>query len=149
MPASLHPYLIFDGTAREVFDAYGKALGGTPVYTTFGEAGAVPADHPQKERIMHGALEVTDLIKLYVSDALEGMGDGPIVIGNTFSLALMGDDEERLREAFTNLSEGGTVRMPLQEQMWGDVYGQLVDRFGIEWQVNISSADGDDPDPVD
>ena len=32
---------------------------------------------------------------------------------------------------------GGTVIMPLEKQMWGDEYGQLVDKFGISWMVNI------------
>lgn len=31
-----------------------------------------------------------------------------------------------------------TALIPLQKQMWGDEYGQLVDRFGIIWHVNIA-----------
>jgi PhnB protein len=30
--------------------------------------------------------------------------------------------------------------MPLEKQMWGDEYGQLTDRFGVEWMVNISGS---------
>ena len=30
--------------------------------------------------------------------------------------------------------------MPLERQMWGDDYGQLVDKFGILWHVNIAGA---------
>lgn len=30
--------------------------------------------------------------------------------------------------------------MPLEKQMWGDVYGQLVDQFGIVWHCNIADA---------
>jgi PhnB protein len=32
--------------------------------------------------------------------------------------------------------------MPLEKQMWGDEYGQLVDRFGVPWMVNIGPAEG-------
>ena len=37
---------------------------------------------------------------------------------------------------------GGEITMPLEKQMWGDVYGAFTDRFGIVWQVNISGAEG-------
>ena len=28
--------------------------------------------------------------------------------------------------------------MPLEKQMWGDFYGHLTDKFGIDWMVNIA-----------
>ncbi|MGP9695335.1 VOC family protein [Brachybacterium sp. AOP25-B2-12] len=147
MPAGLHPYLNFDGSTREALEFYGAALGGTPSFSTYGEFGALPADHPDAGRVMHGALEVTDLIKVYSADILEGMSPGPFIVGTNVSLALMGDDEELLRGAFEKLAEGGEIGMPLQKQVWGDVYGQVRDRFGIEWQVNISTPAGEDDGP--
>ena len=62
--------------------------------------------------------------------------------GTNVTLSLMGDDEAVLRSAYETLSVGGTIQMPLEKQMWGDVYGAFTDRFGIEWQVNISGAEG-------
>ena len=41
---------------------------------------------------------------------------------------------------FTKLSEGGTVTMPLEKQMWGDTFGMVLDRFGISWMVNIAAS---------
>lgn len=136
MPAALHPYLNFDGNAREAFEFYGRALGATPQFATFGEFQAVPDGDPAADKIMHGALEVTDLIRLYASDVIEGMG--AYVPGTNVTLSLMGDDEPVLRSAFEKLTEGGAITMPLEKQMWGDVYGAFTDRFGIVWQVNIS-----------
>lgn len=140
MPAALHPYLNFDGNAREAFEFYGQALGATPQFATFGEFGAVPEGDPNSGKIMHGSLEVTDLIRLYVSDVVEGMTPEGFVQGNNVTLALMGDDEAVQRSAFEKLSEGGTITMPLEKQVWGDEYGAFTDRFGIHWQVNISGA---------
>lgn len=142
MPAALHPYLNFDGNAREAFEFYGQALGATPQFATFGEFDAVPDGDPSAEKIMHGSLEVTDLIKIYVSDVIEGMSPEGFTPGNNVTLSLMGDDDTFLRSAYEKLSEGGTVQMPLEKQMWGDVYGSFTDRFGIVWQVNISGAEG-------
>ena len=139
MPAALHPYLNFPGNAREAFEFYGACLGAIPQFATFGEFHAVPEGDPNAEKIMHGSLEVTDLIRLYVSDNLEGMSPETFAAGNNVTLSLMGDDEPVIRSAFERLSEGADVRMPLEKQMWGDTYGQLVDRFGIHWQFNISA----------
>ena len=140
MPAALPPDRNFDGNAREAFEFYGEALGATPRFATFGEFQAVPEGHPASDRIMHGSLEVTDLIRLYVSDVIEGMA--PYVPGTNVTLSLMGDDEAVLRSAYEKLSVGGEITMPLEKQMWGDVYGSFTDRFGIVWQVNISGAEG-------
>jgi PhnB protein len=30
--------------------------------------------------------------------------------------------------------------MPLADQFWGDYYGHLTDRFGIQWMVNYHGA---------
>ncbi|MBU6207485.1 MAG: glyoxalase/bleomycin resistance/extradiol dioxygenase family protein [Alphaproteobacteria bacterium] len=30
---------------------------------------------------------------------------------------------------------GATVRMPLQDQFWGDRYGQVKDPFGFHWSI--------------
>lgn len=142
MPAALHPYLNFAGNSREVFEFYGQALGAVPQFATFGEFQAVPAGDPNADKIMHGSLEVSELIRLYVSDVIEGMSPEGFVEGNNVTLSLMGDDETLLRSAFEKLSVGGEITMPLEKQMWGDVYGAFTDRFGIVWQVNISDGEG-------
>ena len=30
--------------------------------------------------------------------------------------------------------------MPYEQAFWGDVFGALVDQFGIHWMVNYSDA---------
>lgn len=31
--------------------------------------------------------------------------------------------------------------MPMEQQMWGDVYGDLTDTSGINWGVNVGSSE--------
>ena len=45
-----------------------------------------------------------------------------------------------LRRWFDALADGGTVTMPLETQMWGDVFGMCTDRFGVDWMVNITGV---------
>jgi PhnB protein len=43
----------------------------------------------------------------------------------------------RTASYWERLSEGGTVTVPLEKQVWGDEFGMCADRFGIAWMVNI------------
>jgi PhnB protein len=86
---------------------------------------------------MHGLLETDDGLSLMAADTPPGMTRTP---GNTITVSLSGDDADQLRARFAGLAEGGTVGTPLEKQMWGDEFGQLTDRFGIGWLVNISGT---------
>jgi len=56
------------------------------------------------------------------------------------SISLSGDDSDALRGYWEKLSEGAQVTMPLEKQMWGDEFGMLTDRFGMQWMVNIAGG---------
>jgi uncharacterized glyoxalase superfamily protein PhnB len=58
------------------------------------------------------------------------------------ALSLIGEDEDHLRTVFDRLADGGSVKDPLALQFWGDIFGTVVDRFGISWQVNVGTARG-------
>jgi len=132
--AELSPYLSFRGDARAALEFYQDVFGGTLDLTTFGEYGVpdAPAD-----QIMHGQLTMPSGQNLMASDVSAGMdysGEGRRV-----TLMLHGEDEAELRGHWDRLSDGGTVEVPLEKQMWGDVYGQCTDRFGIVWMMNIAA----------
>lgn len=40
------------------------------------------------------------------------------------------------------LSKGGAVTMPMDKAPWGDTFGMLTDKFGVNWMVNITGAQG-------
>jgi PhnB protein len=31
------------------------------------------------------------------------------------------------------------VKAPMEKMFWGDTFGALIDKFGIGWQVNVTS----------
>jgi PhnB protein len=45
-------------------------------------------------------------------------------------------DRQQTTELFQRLSVGGTITTPLGIQPWGDFYGKLTDRFGVQWMLN-------------
>ncbi|MBV1940091.1 VOC family protein [Streptomyces sp. NPDC060006] len=137
MASRLNPYISFDGDARQAMEFYEEVFGGTLALNTFGESGAPGG--PEADKIMHGMLETPSGFTLMCADTPPGMDHTP---GTNFSVSLSGDDDAELRGYWEKLSAGGTVVVPLDKQMWGDVFGMCTDRFGIPWMVNISEAQG-------
>ena len=137
MASRLNPYINFDGDARQAMEFYKEVFGGTLALNTFGEFGQ--AGTPEADKIMHGMLETPSGFTLMGADMPPGMEHSP---GNNFSVSLSGDDEAELRGYWEKLSAGGSVSVPLEKQMWGDVFGMCTDRFGIPWMVNISRPEG-------
>jgi PhnB protein len=129
----LNPYLSFTDNARQAMEFYQGVFGGTLTFNTFGEYGA--PDAPEANNIMHGQLETDSGYTLMGADTPPGMEYNP---GTNITVSLSGDDADELRGYWAKLSDGGTVSVPLEKQMWGDEFGQCVDRFGIGWLVNIA-----------
>jgi PhnB protein len=133
MASRLNPYISFDGNAREALEFYNEIFSGTLTLSTYGEAGQ--PDAPEADKIMHGAIETDSGLNLMAADSPPGM---EVSHGDNIQVCLSGDDADELRGYWEKLSEGGTVAVPLEKQMWGDEFGACVDRFGINWMVNIT-----------
>jgi PhnB protein len=136
MASRLNPYISFDGNAREALEFYKDAFGGTLSMNTFAEFGQ--ADEPFADKIMHGQLETSSGFTLMGADTPPGTEYNP---GDNVAVSLSGEDEAELRGYWDKLSAGGTVTVPLEKQMWGDLFGMCVDRFGIGWLVNIGQGE--------
>lgn len=130
MASRLNPYLNFQSAAREAMEFYRDVFGGELQVMTFGDMGGEPADG-----VMHARLETPAGFTLMASDAPPGEQVQP---GGAVHISLSGDDTEALTGWFRALAEGGAVVDDLKQQVWGDTFGMLVDRFGTGWLVNIT-----------
>jgi len=128
---SLDPYIFFKGNCREAMEFYKSIFGGELSLQTYKEVGMGDGDNADK--LMHAALQGGDAT-LYGSDTEKASDQAAKV-----SLCLGGDDEAKLTKIFEGLSEGADVRQPLKKEFWGDTFGSLVDRYGVEWMVNIAA----------
>lgn len=135
MASRLNPYIQFDGTAREALEFYKGVFGGELTLSTFGDFGDKEA--PGADKIMHGQLETDAGYTVMAADTPPGMPYSP---GTNITVSLSGDDAEQLRGYWAQLTDGGSVDVPLEKQMWGDEFGQGTDKFGIAWLVNITGA---------
>lgn len=102
---------------------------------TFGESN-MARNEKGKERIIHASLQ-NDTLSFMASDSHP---DQTVQFGDNIHMSIVGSDEVQLRGYFEKLSEGGKIDMPLAKQFWGDTFGQLTDKFGIHWMVNIASG---------
>ena len=134
MTSRLNPYISFKDNARQALEFYRTVFGGSLSVMTFGEMGM--PDAPEADRIMHGMLETDGGYTLMAADTPPGMEHNP---GNNVAV-ISGDDGDELRGYWEQLSNGGTVSVPLEKQMWGDEFGMCVDQFGIAWMVNIGQT---------
>jgi PhnB protein len=132
MASQLNPYLTFDGNAREAMEFYRSVFGGELRINTFGEFGET--DPGLADKVMHASLTTDKGYHLMASDIAPGMPHHP---GSTITCSLSGDPGEGLEEVWEKLSDGGTVTMPFEKQMWGDLFGMCTDRFGVPWMVDV------------
>lgn len=133
MTSRLNPYLAFGDTARAAMEFYQSVLGGELALNTYASMGQ--GDGPQADLIMHSQLETPLGFTLMASDMTEERGGATA----NSAISLSGDDADELRGYFAGLADGGQVQVPLAPQMWGDEFGMVTDRFGIQWMVNISA----------
>lgn len=143
MTVKLHSYLHFNGNAREALDFYQSVFGGEVQADTFaGFAERAPGsgmmyDPAEGDKIMHASLMGSGDIELMLSDVPTSM---PAVSkGDTITLTLNGDDEATIKGYWDKLADGGQVSVPLNKAPWGDSFGMLTDKFGVDWMVNITS----------
>lgn len=129
----LSPYLIFDGDCETAFKRYEKVFDGKIVILM--RNADMPPGTPfppgAEKRIMHVRLKIGDRT-LMGSDALPGNFKKQ----QGFSVSLQTGSPTEADRMFSELSEGGTVTMPIAETFWAKRFGMLTDKFGIHWIVN-------------
>lgn len=136
MPSILNPYLNFRGTAREAMDFYQSVFGGEVQRSTFADY-QMAQDPADNDLVMHSQLTSPGGFTLMAADVPAHMEFNP---GSAVSISLSGDDEAELTGYWQKLVEGGTVIEPLSKAPWGDSFGMAIDRFGVQWLVNIAGS---------
>jgi PhnB protein len=136
MPSILNPYLNFRTQAREAMDFYQSVFGGEVQRSTFADY-QMAQDPADADLIMHSQLTSPSGFTLMAADVPEHM---ELKQGSAISISLSGSDEAELSGWWDRLMDGGTVIEPLSKAPWGDSFGMGIDRFGVQWLVNIAGS---------
>lgn len=140
MSLSFTPYLMFRGQARDAMEFYQSIFGGDLNVLTFEQGGMTEGVDPAQ--VMHSQLDGT--VRIMGADVPESM---ELSTGSRISLCFAGDEAglETGREYFAKLGAGGAVNMPLDKAPWGDYYGDLTDKYGINWMFDFGSGSSEQP----
>ena len=141
--ASVNIYLNFDGNCEEAFNFYKSVFGGEFPY--LGRFKDMPPQEDGKgmegidgNRIMHVSLPISKETMLMGSDT-GGEWASNFKQGNNFSISVNADSKEEADRIFNALASGGQVTMPMNNTFWGDYFGMLTDKFGINWMMSYSA----------
>ena len=137
--AQIHLYLTFNGQCEEAFRFYARAFKKEAAFMgTFGDMPAAEnapeLSDEDRNRILHVTLPISEHIVLMGSDTLTSQPQ--VNNGTNVSASINAESKAEADQLFADLSEGGTVTMPLQITFWGAYFGMFTDRFGIQWMVN-------------
>lgn len=130
---SIDAYLFFETECREAMTFYQQCLGGELTMMSIGEslvAAQLPAE--KKDLIMHSSLTNGGMVLLCADNCM----GGPLEKGRAMSLSLNCSSEEELQDVYKKLSEGGNPYHVPRVEFWGDTFGMLTDKFGINWMVS-------------
>jgi PhnB protein len=137
----INPYINFAGTCREAVEYYAKVFQTEkPQIMTFGEMPPDPkftVPEEAKNWVLHARLEISGTPVMF-SDVFPGM---KLIVGNNVTLAVVSTNRDEILNWFNKLREGGTVQMDLQQTFWSKLYGNLRDKYGIEWQLSLDSGE--------
>jgi len=135
-------YLNFNGNTEEAFTFYQSVFG--TAFTAFQrfretpEEGNMPAH--EQEKIMHVALPIGQGVALMGTDVPGSMKK--VTLGTNFFISLEGRSMEEATQLYQALSAGGQATMPLEKMFWGDYFGTLTDKFGIQWMITYNDQAG-------
>jgi PhnB protein len=143
--ASVSVYLYFVDQTEAAFSFYKHAFGTEYVTEPVrfgvmsGGEGAPEMPDEIKNLVAHVQLPILGGHVLMGSDSPPQFGNS-MAVGNNVQICLKPDSRDEADSLFATLSAGGTVDREMEDQPWGDYYGELADKFGIKWIIAHTPA---------
>jgi len=127
--------LAFAGQCRQAFEFYAKLLDGEiTVMNTFGGS----EDHKLPPGSVAAGDDQIRFAEVRFGDsALRGNDVSPASFKpmRGFNVSLHTNSADDARRIFDGLADGGIVTTPLSAVDWADLFGMVVDRFGVPWLI--------------
>ena len=70
--------------------------------------------------------------------ALDSNLEHPYTFTPAMSLFVQCETEEEIDQLFSKLSNGGEMKMPLDNYGYSRKFGWVSDKYGVSWQLNLS-----------
>ena len=127
---TLTTYVNFAGTCAEAFQYYEKHLGGQIEMMMRHDQTPGPSRLPAEwgDRVLHARIKLA-------STELSGADIPNAQPMRSAYLSLDVDSDAEAERVFAALSDGGRVLMPMEQTFFASRFGQVQDRFGINWMI--------------
>jgi PhnB protein len=126
----LNTYVNFAGKCAEAFRYYEQHLGGqVGMMMTHGQAPDQTRINPDwKDAVLHARITIgdTDLLGADIPGA-EPMRSAYLTLGV--------DSDSEAERIYAALGDGGRVLMTMEETFFASRFGQVQDRFGMNWMI--------------
>ncbi|MFO0629295.1 MAG: VOC family protein [Polyangiales bacterium] len=133
-----HPQILFEGECEDAIALYTQVLHARVENVV--RYRDMPGGGPIAERAAwyaHAEVRIGDAMVMVADDVFAGRASPlPARAAGRGTVHLAFADADALREIFPRLAEGGRIVMAPHDTFWGAVYGALVDRFGVGWDLH-------------
>ncbi len=127
---TLSNYLFFTTTCEQALAFYVRCgLGRITEMRRYDVDGVPAPTDALRGKIMHARFEGPGVL-FHASDN----HDAEPMRGSAHLLVM--DTRDETNRLFHALADGGTVTTTLSIQPWGDYFGKLTDRFGVQWMLD-------------
>ncbi|UOQ56209.1 VOC family protein [Leucobacter allii] len=139
MPSSLATYIALPGNTAEAMEYWHSVFGGDLVILRYGDMQleGMPFE-PDPEAVAHATLTLP--VGVIAGSDVMDTREYPIR-DTAYSLLYTTETDAEAKRLYDALiAGGGTVGMPLEVAPWGDLYGQVFDRFGVMWSFSCEHS---------
>jgi len=132
----LVPALHFsDGNCEKAMKLYQKTFDGRIISISYNHetpnSKLVETDETYNH-VMHGEMIISGT-RINMCDVKEN-----ILPNNMFILNVFLNTVEEVTSAFNELKQGGKIINELNSTFWSQMYCELIDRYGVRWQIMIN-----------
>jgi len=128
------PNFHFKGDCAQAIELYIKAYGAeVKVLLRYAEANPqdfIINDESQKNFVYHSEIVIGDN-RLMLSDTTEDV----FQMGNSLSLLVHFDTEDKLKTAYEIMAEGAVIISPIKKQSYCACFASLIDKYGMRWEL--------------
>ncbi len=136
MTVTVTPHLNFRDSAREALEFYQTAFGGELTILSYADMGN--PDPATANHVTWGQVESDNGFRIMAYDVYPHL---PWDQGKHASyVSVRCTDADELQGYWDTLVQGATVIQPIGPSPWAPLYGQLTDRFGVTWVLDVAVA---------
>lgn len=134
MTINVTPHLNFRGDARDALEFYQTVFGGELTIASYADMGNT--DPATADHVTFGQVTADNGFSVMAYDVYPHLewdqGQDP------FFVSVRGNAPEEIQGYWDKLVDGAKVIQPIGPSPWAPLYGQLTDRFGVTWVLDVA-----------